>query len=88
MVTLNITDLVQRWVNGTYPNDGILLYPTGPNRSIIYVSKETTTTQQRPRLDVSYTVAKTSRLEDGWNGMVKTVAELWNSLFSIISRRI
>lgn len=88
MVTLNISDLVQRWVYGTYPNNGILLYSTGPNRSIIYISKENTITQQRPRLDVSYTIAKTSQLEDGLNGMVKTVAKLWNSLISIVSRWI
>jgi hypothetical protein len=88
MVTLDITTLVQRWVNRAYPNDGILLYSTGPNRSIIYISKENAITQQRPRLDVSYTIATTSRLEDSLNGMVKTVAYLWNSLISIVSRWI
>jgi len=87
MVTLNITDLVQRWVNGTYPNYGILMYSTGPNRSIIYISKENANSLERPRLDVSYTIAQTSPLEDGLNGMLTAVTKLWNSLISVISHR-
>jgi hypothetical protein len=86
MVTLDLTDLVQRWVNGTYPNYGVLLYTTGPNRSIIYSSKENPIAEQRPRLDVSYTQPVTSQLEENFDGLIKTVAYLWNSLISIVAR--
>jgi hypothetical protein len=86
MVTLDLTDLVQRWVNGTYPNYGVFLYTTGPNRSIIYSSKENPVAQQRPRLDVSYTQPVASQLEKNFDGLIKTVAYLWNSLISIVAR--
>jgi hypothetical protein len=86
MVTLDLTDLVQRWVSGTYPNYGVLLYSTGPNRSIVYVSKENLILEQRPRLNVSYTLPLTSKFEQNFNGLVKTVTYLWNSLVSIVAR--
>lgn len=55
MLSINLTSLVQLWVNGTYPNYGLLLYSTGPNHIISYVTKEDTTASERPKLDVVYT---------------------------------
>ena len=34
MLTMDITNLVQAWVNGTYPNYGLMLYSIGPNHTI------------------------------------------------------
>lgn len=59
MVTMNITSLVQAWVNGTYPNYGLMLYSTGNNHIIKYVSKEDGTVSEQPRLDVTYSVPST-----------------------------
>ena len=56
MLTINVTGLVQQWVNGTYPNHGMMLYATGPNHTISYVTKEDTTASERPRLDIIYVV--------------------------------
>jgi hypothetical protein len=60
MVTLDITHLVQRWVDGTYSNHGLMLYSTGPNHIISYVSKEDGTASRRPRLHVVYSVPGTN----------------------------
>jgi len=56
MLTMDITSLVQLWVNGTYPNQGLMLYATGPSHNITYVSKEGTTASERPKLDIIYVV--------------------------------
>jgi hypothetical protein len=56
MVTIDITSLVQKWVNGTHPNYGIMLYSTGANHIIKYVSKEDGTASERPKLDIQYTL--------------------------------
>lgn len=54
MLTIDITNLVQEWVNGT-PNYGLLLYSTGTNHIIKYSSKEETVVEQHPKLYVEYT---------------------------------
>jgi hypothetical protein len=54
MLTIDITNLVQEWVNGT-PNYGLLLYSTGTNHIIKYSSKEETVVEQRPKLYVEFT---------------------------------
>jgi hypothetical protein len=59
MLTMDITSLVQLWVSGTYPNYGLMLYSTGQNHIISYVSKENGTTSQRPKLDIIYSIAGT-----------------------------
>lgn len=56
MLTMDITGLVQQWVNGTYPNHGLMLYTTGPNHIISYVTKEDTIASEQPKLDVIYVV--------------------------------
>lgn len=55
MLTMDITSLVQAWVNGTYPNYGLMLYSTGPNQAISYYSKEDGTASRHPKLDIIYT---------------------------------
>jgi hypothetical protein len=54
MLTMNIANLVQAWVNGTYPNYGLILYSTGPNHTIKYSSKENGTASRNPKLDIIY----------------------------------
>jgi hypothetical protein len=56
MVTLDVTNLVQLWVNGTFFNHGLMLYSTGPNHTISYASKEDGTASRQPRLDIVYSV--------------------------------
>jgi hypothetical protein len=53
MLTIDLTELVQEWVNGT-PNYGFLLYSTGPNHILRYSSKENIAADQHPKLDVTY----------------------------------
>jgi hypothetical protein len=53
MLTIDLSDLVQEWVNGT-PNYGFLLYSTGPNHILRYSAKENSTADQHPKLDVTY----------------------------------
>ncbi len=55
-ISLDITNLVQTWVNGTYPNYGLILYSTGQNHIVDYASKEEAKNPERaPRLDIQYT---------------------------------
>jgi hypothetical protein len=56
LLTMDITNLVTLWINGTYPNYGLMLYSTGPNHIISYSSKENGTASERPKLNVTYTV--------------------------------
>jgi hypothetical protein len=56
MLTLDLTSLVQAWVDGTSPNYGLLLYSIGPNHIIRYSSKENGTASQRPKLNIVFTV--------------------------------
>jgi hypothetical protein len=56
LLTLDITNLVREWVNGTYNNYGVMLYSTGPNHIIGYSSKEDGTASRRPKLDVIFTL--------------------------------
>lgn len=54
--TIDLTNLVQRWTNGSLPNYGILLYATGSNHIFTFTSKEDTANMERaPRLEVTYT---------------------------------
>ena len=54
MLTIDLTELVQEWVNGTI-NYGFLLYSTGPNHILRYSSKENSAVEQLPKLSVVYT---------------------------------
>jgi hypothetical protein len=54
MLTMDLASLVRAWVNGTYPNYGLMLYSTGPNHIIKYSSKEDTTASRQPKLDIVY----------------------------------
>jgi hypothetical protein len=56
LLTMDIRDLVQLWVKGSYPNYGFLLYSTGPNHILSYVSKESGTISEQPKLSVVYSV--------------------------------
>ncbi|HEX5837578.1 MAG TPA: DNRLRE domain-containing protein [Anaerolineales bacterium] len=54
MLTIDLTNLVRAWLNGTYSNHGILLYSTGPNHIVQYTSKEDGTSSEWPKLNVVY----------------------------------
>jgi hypothetical protein len=54
MAALDITNLVQAWVNGTSTNHGLMLYSVGPNHNISYSSKENGTASERPKLNIVY----------------------------------
>jgi len=56
MLTMDITNLVQTWTNGTYTNYGLMLYSTGPNHIISYSSKENGTASEQPKLNIIYNV--------------------------------
>jgi hypothetical protein len=56
MLTMDVTSLVQAWVNGVYNNYGLLLYSLGPNHIIPYASKEDGTASRWPKLDIVYAV--------------------------------
>jgi hypothetical protein len=56
MLTMDIKNLVQGWVNDTYPNYGLMLYSTGPNHIIKYTSKEDSATSEHPKLDIVYSI--------------------------------
>jgi hypothetical protein len=56
MLTIDITNLVRSWVNGTYTNYGLMLYSTGSNHVIKYSSKENGTSSEHPKLDIVYSV--------------------------------
>jgi hypothetical protein len=50
---VNVTDLVQDWVDGTYQNHGILL--ASPDTFVRYYSSEDVTVANRPKLEISFT---------------------------------
>jgi hypothetical protein len=54
MLTMDIANLVQAWVNGIYNNYGLMLYSTGPNHIISYTSKEDSNSSEWPRLNIVY----------------------------------
>ena len=66
-VAIDLTNLVQAWVNQTYPNNGMLLYSTGPNHIIEYSTKEedTNNSNQIPRLEISYTMGSQPQSPEG-----------------------
>jgi hypothetical protein len=53
MLTIDLMDLVQEWVNGT-PNYGFMLYSIGPNHVLRYSSKENSAVDEHPKLHITY----------------------------------
>jgi Ca2+-binding RTX toxin-like protein len=51
-VSVDITSLVQGWINGTYSNDGLMLIAGTANKYSVYSSREETGTSQDPYLVV------------------------------------
>lgn len=55
-IEVDITGLVQAWVDGDFPNYGMLLYAVGSSPPLRYTSKEDSANpEQAPRLLVAYT---------------------------------
>lgn len=59
MITIDLTDLVQEWINGI-PNHGMMLLSTGPNHILRYSSKEEIVVEQQPKLHVVYSAPSQS----------------------------
>ena len=57
--SLDVTALVQAWVDGTYANYGLLL-EQGSTPSTTYHSSEYSTVELRPKLEICYTVPGSS----------------------------
>jgi hypothetical protein len=54
-VSFEVTDLVQMWIDGAVPNDGMLIAPAGPARTKL-ASSENKDVDRRPRLEVCFAV--------------------------------
>jgi hypothetical protein len=54
-VVIDITPLVQEWVEGTEPNDGVALALTGTTGNFSFDSKEATNTSHEPELEIVLT---------------------------------
>jgi hypothetical protein len=53
-ISLDLSSLVQGWVDGSYPNQGVMLIAYGPSTFIEYATKEETTHPEwAPRLEIS-----------------------------------
>ena len=51
-ILIDVTPLVQDWVNGTVPNNGLALAMTTSSGGVLFDSKETTTTSHMPELQI------------------------------------
>ena len=58
---ISLTALVQAWVDGTYPNNGILLLSSGSNGTAAFTSREAASNQ--PTLVVEYNELGISSLD-------------------------
>jgi hypothetical protein len=79
-ITIELTSLVQGWVDGTYPNYGILLNAVGPSPFIEYASKEDTVyTERAPRLDITISLENQSQdpKQDYWLGLLGVLLNLF-----------
>ena len=57
MAGIDITALAREWINGTSPNDGLLLISIGPGQAINYTTVDDVANPTRwPRLQVVYTI--------------------------------
>jgi hypothetical protein len=54
MIKIDITNLVQGWIDGSYPNYGLLMLSTGTEGEVQYTSRDDGSASARPRLVVDY----------------------------------
>jgi hypothetical protein len=54
--SVDVTELVTSWLTGTQPNFGVLLEANATGKKTIFVSREGGTAEQKPELQVCYTV--------------------------------
>jgi len=52
-VTVDLTALVQDWLDGVLPNDGVALLPSADGINVAFDSKENTATSHEPRLEIT-----------------------------------
>jgi hypothetical protein len=78
--TINITTLVNNWVNNVYPNYGLMI--KHPTESPVYTYKRIASSEigsgNRPKLTVTYNIPPTAPTVVSPNG-----GETWNSLHTI-----
>jgi len=55
--TISVSNLVQNWIDGVWPNYGLIMDGQGVDSPAVYSSKEHATELQRPLLTVEYTIA-------------------------------
>ncbi len=68
-VLVDITPLVQNWVNGTIPNNGVALMTTTTGASYQFDSKEATYTSHQPELEIAIPGAPGAQGPQGPNGL-------------------
>ena len=72
----NITGLVQGWINGSYPNYGLILVGSGATNNqekFFYSTNYATNTSLRPILEINYTIGPTVNIVSLSNGNVTTL---------------
>jgi hypothetical protein len=85
MLTIDLTEIVQEWVNGT-PNHGFLLYSTGPNHILRYSSKENSAVEQHPKLSIVYTDPISSASQNIINSSVDITWRIGYELIEIMGK--
>ncbi len=70
--SIDVTSLVQAWIDGVYPNYGILI-EQGPNPMTVYLSSEWVTPDFRPMLKICYTTIAGSECVTIQRGLAGTV---------------
>ncbi len=53
-ISWDITELLQGWVDGSYPNYGLAVVPGSSHTAVVFASSDISTAAQRPRLTVRY----------------------------------
>ena len=51
-VSVDLQALVESWVNGAFPNDGVMLISTSDDNESKFASKEWSTVSERPCMEV------------------------------------
>ena len=68
-VLVDITSLVQQWINGTVTNNGIVLVTTTVGSSYAFDSKEATAYSHQPELDIAIPGAQGAQGPQGASGL-------------------
>jgi sugar lactone lactonase YvrE len=78
---IDVTGVTQAWVNGTFPNHGLLLRSTGANGEVKFKSREEGNEEKRPLICVDYETSTTLWIADGVGARVYRVTPGPNGAF-------